>query len=176
MKVPKVCSPITMNYTAPSNNKNPNFKAKLSLSKNARETLLEQAHVFGLIANGGKVDKAVTPFVKQHASYIHAHLDYLDRIVAPLEPIEYPIVFDVSKEFKKIIENGDEKRRVKFEIDALRAPNTAKPLFELCPEGKHLGSDYSMAFNINFSLMHEQMDRLYYAIKERMDIILGRNY
>ena len=174
MKISKVCSPTTTNHNAASNVKNPNFKASLSLSKAASKTFINQAHMLGIMANGGINDTVAKALGMHYASYIDGNLNYLAQRIRPLEPIEYPIVFDLSKEYKKIIENGGDN--CKLELEALQAPSAAKPLFELCPEGKHLGSDYSMAFNINFSLMHEQMDRLYYAIKERMDIILGRNY
>ena len=48
-------------------------------------------------------------------------------------------------------------------------------MFELCPNGTHLNDiDYYMTFNLHFDRLHTQMDRLYYAIKERMDILFGR--
>ena len=172
MNITKISSSTAINNQNKTQ-KNTNFQAKLSLSREASKTLAEKAKELGIIANNGIADGAARMKGNQIASYIDSNINYLARKIKPIEPEDFPIVFDLSHDYKNFLKRGG--KRQDFEKNIEYYGDQADPMFELCPNGTHLNDiDYHMAFNLHYDMLNYQMERLYYAIKERMDILFGR--
>ena len=174
MKISKVCLSIANSkQNRTQNSESPNFQAKLSLSKAASKTLAEKARELGIAANNGVNDGLAYMQGHQFAAYIDDNINYLARQIAPLKPEDFPVVFDLSHDYKNFLMRGG--KRQDFERDIEYYGDQADKMFELCPNGTHLNDiDYHMTFNLHYDMLPLQMDRLYYAIKERMDILFGR--
>ena len=162
----------TKNPTVKNNNyvvnqsKNPSFNAKLSLSRQASKLLAEKCQKAALEANNGVHDAATYMVGHDMASYIDNNINYLAEMVKPLKPVDFPVVIDVSQQYKNFLKH----RRQGETFD-----NYHYGEFEICPNGTPMnGLDFDAVFNFNFSMRPMQMERLYYVIKERMDILFNK--
>ena len=166
MNLSTVNPKVTNNNYVLNQSKNPNFNAKLSLSRQASKLLAEKCQNAALEANSGVHDAATYMVGYDMASYIDSNINHLAEMVKPLKPVDFPVVIDVSQQYKKFLKH----HRPGETFDDYRYGE-----FEICPNGTSMdGLDFDAVFNFNFSMLPMQMERLYYVIKERMDILFNK--
>lgn len=136
------------------------------MSRQASKLLAKKCENVALNDSNGVWDMATDMVGYQLANYIDSNINHLAEMVKPLKPVDFPVVLDVSQKYKNFLKN----HRPGETFDNYRYGE-----FEICPNGTSMdGLDFDAVFNFNFEMLPMQMERLYYVIKERMDVLFNR--
>lgn len=136
------------------------FGVKLSLSPEACKYMADTARNIGIERAGreGTVADIYKGFITKA---IDSNMNRLVGGLDVIKPRDYPVVLDLTEECKHYFATkGTSKGFNTYHNQE----------FELCPRGEHqTGKPHIASFNLNFNMIPEQFDRLYFVVIDRLE-------